>query len=152
MPGPLFVGRSAEMTGTLGLLGGGGGAVMALIGMHGMGKTALLDQITREASGIKDVVVVPVIDMATVEDAQRDLADDGEGTAASLVQRFHRSQRLMSRLAELTGSHEFGPFRDRLQSEQPDVSSAVVGNQVTATKSTVEHNTFTATSNTTKLG
>jgi hypothetical protein len=107
----VFVGRDAEIRASLELLDrtGSHGAVLDVVGVHGIGKSVFLDRLAELARAHPDVVVL-------TDDMKRwglgeGFTDDLGATATSAVlwETFNRSRQLMKRFAEQ--HREFDAFR-----------------------------------------
>ncbi len=143
---PVFVGRDEQVQLVLELLDRAeDGAVLAVTGMHGIGKTAYLERVATLARQRPGVVSPAPRDMATVavRNARFDRSED-TATTESLWRTFDQSHTFMARMAELTGDRRgFAEFRRVADLQNTDVRVAIAGSEVDARRSHVENVRFT---------
>jgi hypothetical protein len=139
MADPCFVGRKVEFAQAVSLLEGEEGGVIAVVGIHGIGKTSLLERVREHATGVNGTVTPPITDMASVAIGHHDL--DGAETAKSLWQTFDRSQTLLLNMVDwMSAGRDFATFKQAARAEAREVKAAIAGNELSAAgRATVAH-------------
>lgn len=110
----LFVGRTPELAKLVSLLETTEGAVVEVVGIHGIGKSRLLEQLDARARETDGVFVAPSLDFARLElrESARSQHDGPASEAAALWETFLRSNEFMQRFVAGIGSpRAFGDFR-----------------------------------------
>jgi len=142
---PLFVGRKDLAEHVLALVDAKDSAVLAVTGVHGIGKTSFLERVAALGAQRRGVVSPEPRDMATVAVRYAGFEPNAaEASADALWQTFEHSRMFMTRMAELTGDRRgFAEFRRLADVQSSDVKVAIAGNDVDASQSQFENVQFT---------
>ncbi|WP_239335110.1 ATP-binding protein [Frankia sp. CiP3] len=113
----LFVGREAELAEALRLLfTRGEGSVIDLVGVHGLGKSALIRQLVSRVDGVNRLYIFNEDMSAFRREGFRD-AFGPRASAPVLWETFARTRELMLRVTDRTRAREFDAFRQLCERE-----------------------------------
>ncbi|MDF5752748.1 hypothetical protein [Spongiactinospora sp. TRM90649] len=141
----IFVGRTAEVDGTLQLLGSlSGGVVLDVVGVHGSGKTMFMDRVS-ELAGADPGTQVYLFDMARY-DLGAGFHDDYGATASAAVlwETFTRSRAMMRFLAD-PPVPEFDRFKEVCRFQSRLAEDFLAKNEISlGRRSAIEKAEFTS--------